>query len=79
MNNKKIIIAIAGFILIVLWYFFAPIKWTFGLRLPKNYQECVNAGGGDSFKQGDSFGSGKWVCFYKDKSFSIPLNPLLKN
>lgn len=42
---KKIIIGLVIITAIVLWYFFAPIGWTFGTRMPKNYNECVNAGG----------------------------------
>ena len=66
-------------VILICWYFFAPIKWTFGLREPKNYQECVSATGNETFKQGDSLLTGEWKCVYKDKSFNVPLNPLLKN
>ena len=43
--NKKIIIILTALVVLICWYFFAPIRWTFGLRQPRNYNECLEVGG----------------------------------
>lgn len=69
-------------VILVCWYFFAPIQWTFGLRAPKNYQECLDVGGKLFL-----FGKGEFqiaelqprACYYKDQQFDpfYPFNTQL--
>jgi hypothetical protein len=58
---NKIIIGILVLVLIMVYYFFAPIKWTFGLRSPKNYKECIAVGG----KQLQYQSTGAPYCIHK--------------
>lgn len=63
--KKPIIIVGVIVILVVLWYFFAPIKWTFGFRSPKNFAECIKAGGNVT-NDGQQKSA---VCYYKNLIF----------
>ncbi len=41
-NKRAIMYLILGLIVIGLVYYFSPLEW--GLRGPRNYEECVKAG-----------------------------------
>jgi len=70
---KKLTIISIILLAAILYYFFAPTRWTLGLRAPKNYQECVDAGGMVSkVKYGND---NSWYviprCVYKDLHFEV--------
>lgn len=68
--KKSIIIILAILVLLICWYFFVPIKWTFGLRPPKNLEECIKIGGSVV-----NDGQQKPIsCYYKNLIFSPYVN-----
>ncbi len=70
--KKRLVILIIIILLLVVWYFFAPIKWTFGLRTPKNFNECQELGGELAPVQRDyilSQGIGLPTCIYKGQKY----------
>ena len=69
--KKSIILILALAALVLLWYFFAPIKWTFGFRKPKNYNECLEVGGKIGIKQfPGQAGIDSKICDYNGTTFA---------
>lgn len=67
--HKKIITILIVLVVILAWYFFAPIKWTFNLRPPRDWGECKEVGGRiDNLKYN--------ICEYKGKQFYLRIVPL---
>jgi hypothetical protein len=45
MKKKSLIIVVGIIAAAVCWYFFAPLGWPLTYKMPKNYEECIQAGG----------------------------------
>ncbi len=65
---KKSIIILPVLVVLICWYFFAPIRWTFGLRTPNSYKECVEMGGKITQGQTKSLPP-ELYCTYKNQFF----------
>jgi hypothetical protein len=60
--KRTLIVSLLFVAMFLVWYFKAPIKWTFGLRFPKNWEECSMVG---QIK-------GQQDCYYQDLYFEGP-------
>lgn len=69
MQNKKTLIAILALIFICLLFYFSVWAVKFNLRMPRNYNECIAAGGVENaimeVRVADD-------CTYKDRVYDGP-------
>lgn len=63
---KKFLIGLILFLGVIITLVFTPLGYRLGLTGPKNYNECVAAGGETNKEQTRIMD----VCYYKGKSFS---------